>query len=89
MIERNIIQLMYNAIICIWRSSRDRALRPHPSVFVFVHETRRHESQQSGTVQNQMFAQANRRHRTNPSAQPGGTLHLHPGVFPRGVDRLL
>ena len=41
------------------------------------HETRRHESQESDTVQNQMLARANRGHRTNPSAQPGGTLHLH------------
>ena len=29
-------------------------------------------------VQNQMFAQANRGHRTDPSAQRGGTTHHHP-----------
>ena len=36
-------------------------------------------------VQNQMFAQANRGHRTNPRAQTGGTIHLHHPPPPRDL----
>ena len=40
-----------------------------------------------GTIQNQMLAQANGGHRTNPSAQPGGTLHPRTSTLRRFFSR--
>ena len=68
------------------RRGRARPVLPSPQAlfaFSFFGETTRRDDT---IVQNQMFAQASRGHRTDPSAQPGGTTyHLITAGFPGGV----